>query len=101
MRCVVALMQHETNTFSPLPSRLCDFASPVGLRVPPCGDQAIEMYGCADFAFAAMVDAARERGAEVSVPIAAYGSKPAATPPRSVPDPALPDVQDKPSSRPN
>ncbi len=72
MRCVVALMQHETNTFSPLPSRLCDFASPVGLRVPPCGDQAIEMYGCADFAFAAMVDAARERGAEVSVPIAAY-----------------------------
>lgn len=72
MRCVVAMMQHETNTFSPLPTLLRDFASAAGLDAPPRGEQAIEIYGHADFAFAALLDAARERGAEVSVPIAAY-----------------------------
>ena len=72
MRYVVALMQHETNTFSSLPTRLRDFASGAGLSTPPCGEQAIEIYGSVDFAFAAMLDAAKARGAEISVPIAAY-----------------------------
>ena len=72
MRCVVALMQHETNTFSPLPTPLNAFASSVGLDHPPSGEKAIEIYGKADFAFAALVDAAVNRGAEITVPIAAY-----------------------------
>lgn len=72
MRCVIALMQHETNTFSPLPTPLHAFASGVGLDHPPSGQQAIGIYGSADFAFAAMVDAAVRRGAEVSIPVAAY-----------------------------
>ncbi|MGI9319215.1 MAG: M81 family metallopeptidase [bacterium] len=72
MRCVVALMQHETNTFSPLTTPLHTFASGVGLDLPPRGNQAIEIYGKAGFAFSAMIDAATERNAEISIPIAAY-----------------------------
>ena len=72
MRCVIALMQHETNTFSPLSTDLGAFAGIVGLEAPPSGDRAIEIYGKAGFAFSAMLDMARERGADISVPIAAY-----------------------------
>ena len=72
MRCVVALMQHETNTFSPLATPLHAFASGVGLSDPPCGDQAVEIYGSTDFAFAALLDVAKARDAEISVPVAAY-----------------------------
>ena len=72
MKVVVALMQHETNTFSPLPTILESFASGVGLKVPPMGQQAIDIYGRADFAFSAMLDVAGKNGAEISVPIAAY-----------------------------
>lgn len=72
MRCVIALMQHETNTFSPLPTRYADFATIVGLEAPPVGQQAIDIYGRAEFAFSAMIDEAKKRNAEISVPIAAY-----------------------------
>ena len=72
MRCVIALMQHETNTFSPLPTALENFAEIVGLKHPPRGEQAMEIYGQAEFAFSAMLNLAEERGHEVSVPIAAY-----------------------------
>ena len=72
MKVIVALMQHETNTFSPLPTTLQSFASGVGLAEPPSQAQAIQIYGEADFAFSAMVDVARNNGAEISVPIAAY-----------------------------
>jgi len=72
MRCVIAMMQHETNTFSPLPTPISAFASGVGLEKPPSGEQAIEIYGAADFAFSALVDIAREKGAEITIPIAAY-----------------------------
>ncbi len=72
MKCVVAMMQHETNTFSPLPTPLSAFGSVVGLNLPPGGNQAIESYGAADFAFAGMLDAIRERGDEAVVPITAY-----------------------------
>jgi microcystin degradation protein MlrC len=72
MKCIVAMMQHETNTFSPLATPLKSFASGVGLNLPPSGQQAIDIYGQADFAFAAMIEVALARGAEVSIPIAAY-----------------------------
>lgn len=72
MKCVVALMQHETNTFSPLATPLTAFASGVGLSKPPTGQQAIDIYAKADFAFAGMIDVAQAMAAAVSVPIAAY-----------------------------
>jgi len=72
MKCVVAMMQHETNTFSPLPTKLRAFASGVGLETPPSGQQAIDIYGDADFAFAGLLDIAREHGADIDVPITAY-----------------------------
>ena len=71
MRCVIALMQHETNTFSPLATPLSAFAD-VGLNTPPSGDQALRVYGQAEFAFTAMVDTARQHQATLSIPIAAY-----------------------------
>ncbi len=72
MKCVVAMMQHETNTFSPLATPLSAFASGIGLREPPSGQQAIEIYGRAEFAFAGLLDVASQYGAEIEVPIAAY-----------------------------
>ena len=72
MKCVVAMMQHETNTFSPLPTPLSAFGSGVGLELPPAGEQAIGIYGAADFAFAGMLDVARARGADCVVPVTAY-----------------------------
>ena len=72
MKCVVAMMQHETNTFSPLPTPLSAFASGVGLSTPPEGLQAIDIYGNADFAFAGLIEVAIRQGAEIEVPVAAY-----------------------------
>ncbi|MDP6968427.1 MAG: M81 family metallopeptidase [Gammaproteobacteria bacterium] len=72
MKCVVAMFQHETNTFSPLPTPLSAFATPVGLELPPAGEQAMALYGQSGFAFAALLQQARAHGAEVVVPIAAY-----------------------------
>lgn len=72
MKCVVAMMQHETNTFSPLSTGLSSFASGVGLDQPPSGQQAIETYASADFAFAGLLEICRQQGAEVHVPVTAY-----------------------------
>ena len=72
MRCVVAMFQHETNTFSPIATSLSAFGSGVGLVVPPTGDEAIAIYGNTDFAFAAMLQLAQAYADDVVVPIAAY-----------------------------
>jgi len=72
MKCVVAMMQHETNTFSTLSTALAAFGSGVGLKLPPTGEQAIGIYGAADFAFAGMLAIARSRGADCVVPVTAY-----------------------------
>lgn len=72
MHFVIALFQHETNTFSPVETPYAAFAGTTGLSEPPCGQQAIDAYGSADFAFKAFLDLAAEQGASVVVPIAAY-----------------------------
>ncbi len=72
MNCVVAMMQHETNTFSTLPTDLAAFGSSVGLKAPPAGEQAVGIYGAVDFAFAGMLDVARAHGADCVVPVTAY-----------------------------
>jgi len=90
MKCVVAMMQHETNTFSPLPTVLTSFASGVGLSEPPSGLQAIDIYGSADFAFAGLLDVAKQHGADIQVPVAAY-----AEPSGKVDDRAFEIISDK------
>ena len=68
MRFVLAMMKHETNTFSPIPTPLEAFAP---LRdAPPRGEDAIATYGGTNMALAAFLDLAREAGAEAVVPIA-------------------------------
>jgi microcystin degradation protein MlrC len=66
------MMQHETNTFSTLATTLAAFGSGVGLKLPPTGEQAVSIYGAADFAFAGMLAVARARGADCVVPVTAY-----------------------------
>lgn len=90
MNVVIALMQHETNTFSPLPTTLSAFAQTVGMELPPVGETALQIYGKADFAFAAFVDVARDYGAEIEVPVAAY-----AEPSGKVSDAAFDYLSDK------
>jgi len=72
MKIVAAIMQHETNTFSPLPTPYEAFAGATGHALPPSGEAAIAAYGDTDCPFAAFLDLARDEGAEVAVPIAAY-----------------------------
>ena len=72
MKFVVAMMEHETNTFSPLPTPYEAFAGPTGLAEPPAGEAAVETWGAAGMGFSAFLELAREEGAEVDVPIAAY-----------------------------
>ncbi len=73
MKIVIAMMQHETNTFSPLPTDLDAFkAELLGCQKPPSDSQAIELFGDADMAFAGLLDIARSYEVEYVVPIAAY-----------------------------
>ena len=71
MKFVIAMMQHETNTFSPLPTPYEAFAGATGQPSPPAGEDALVAYGGTNFPFAAFVDLARAQGADFVVPIAA------------------------------
>ena len=72
MKIVAAVMQHETNTFSPLPTPYEAFAGATGFALPPTGDDALAAFGGTDCPFAAFVDLARAEDAELVTPIAAY-----------------------------
>ena len=72
MKIVAAIMQHETNTFSSLPTPYQAFAGATGHALPPTGEDAVSAYGGTDCAFAAFLDLARREGAEVTTPVAAY-----------------------------
>lgn len=72
MRCVVALFQHETNTFSPIETPYSAFVGTTGLAQPPHGQQAIDTYGGSDMAFKAFIELADKNGADLVVPVAAY-----------------------------
>ncbi len=67
MRFVVAMMKHETNTFSPVPTGLDRF----GPNGPYYGEDAIAAYDGGNQGIAAFYDAVRAEGAEMVVPIAA------------------------------
>jgi len=71
MKIVIALMQHETNTFSPLPTPYKAFAGPTGLSAPAIGPQAAAIFKNSGTAFGAFIELAEKAGAEIDTPIAA------------------------------
>ncbi len=72
MRFVAAMMKHETNTFSPVPTPLDHFRS-FGGGGPSHGEDAIATVTGTNTIMAAFLDLARDVGAEVVAPIAALG----------------------------
>jgi microcystin degradation protein MlrC len=68
MRLLIAAMQHETNTFSPVPTPLARFG---GGHPPPRGAEAIAACRGTRTAAGAYLDLAEEVGADVVFPIAA------------------------------
>ena len=69
MRVVIAMMKHETNTFSPVPTPLERFTT--GQALPYADRDAYEAFKGTGSAMAAFIDLAEAAGAEVVTPIAA------------------------------
>jgi len=72
MRLLIAMMKHETNTFSPVPTPLARFGHGPG---PLYGEAAIQAYRGTGSGLGAYLDLAAREKAEVVLPIAA-GSPP-------------------------
>jgi microcystin degradation protein MlrC len=62
MRLVCAMMKHETNTFSPVPTDLAAFDRGARPGGPPIGEAAIQAFAGTNNALAAYLDLAREAG---------------------------------------
>ena len=70
MKFVIAQMQHETNTFSPVPTPWEEF----GPKGPYLGRDAFEAMKGKGMAMAAFLDLAAKAGAEIVTPIAAWAN---------------------------
>jgi microcystin degradation protein MlrC len=70
MRIIAAMMKHETNTFSPIPTPLFSFAVDEPGGIPVSGAEAIERYSGTNTGIAAYIELARREGAELVVPVA-------------------------------
>src|SRR4029077_3822469 len=68
MRLLIAMMKHETNTFSPVPTPLQRFGHGPG---PLYGEAAVEAYRGTGTGLGAYLDLAQREGAEIVLPIAA------------------------------
>src|SRR6266581_1376574 len=68
MRLLIAMMKHETNTFSPVPTPLARFGNGPG---PLYGEAAVAAYRGTGTGLDAYLDLAEREGAEIVVPIAA------------------------------
>jgi microcystin degradation protein MlrC len=68
LRAVVAMMQHETNTFSPVPTPLSRFGSD-GMNVPT-GDEVKRAFAGTGTGIGAFLDIATDAGMEVVTPVA-------------------------------
>jgi len=68
MRLLIAMMKHETNTFSPVPTPLSRFGNGPG---PLYGEAAIAAYRGTGTGLGAYLDLALREGAEIVLPIAA------------------------------
>jgi len=69
MRVVLAMMSHETNTFSPVPTDLVRFSG-TGL-VPPEGDSAYRIFRGTASCLGGFIEVCESVGAEVVIPVAA------------------------------
>jgi len=67
LRAVVAMMEHETNTFSPVPTPLLRFGSPS----VPRGREAYRLYKGTGTGMGGLLDVAESAGMEIVTPIAA------------------------------
>src|SRR5438309_1550715 len=70
MRFVIAQMQHETNTFSPVPTPWEAF----GNHGPRLGPEALAAVEGTHVPMAAFLDLARKEGAEIVTPVAAWSN---------------------------
>ncbi len=68
MRLLIAMMKHETNTFSPVPTPLARFGHGPG---PLYGEAATRAYRGTGTGLGAYLDLAQREGAEIVLPIAA------------------------------
>ena len=68
-RVVLAMMKHETNTFSPVPTDLARFSK--GAERPPEGEAVLAAYRGTGSCIAGFIDAAEAAGAEIAPSIAA------------------------------
>ncbi len=73
MRLLIAMMMHETNTFSPVPTDLQRFALGLG-QLPPQGAEAIQAYRNTGTATGAFIDLAEDAGADFELVIAAHAA---------------------------
>ena len=74
MRLLIAMMKHETNTFSPVPTPLARFGPSSSGRNGPgplYGEAAVKAYRGTGTGLGAYLDLAEREGAEVVLPIAA------------------------------
>ena len=71
MRIVIAMMQHETNTFSPVPTPLERFSRGNNRPVPFEGEEVRQGFKNTGTALGAFIDLAEAEGAELVMPIAA------------------------------
>ena len=74
MRVVIAMMKHETNTFSPVPTPIERFAR--GFPLPPRGRDAYGAFKGTGTAMAAYIDLAEREGWEIVTPIAVMAACP-------------------------
>ena len=70
MRFVLANINHETNTFSPVPTPLSSFAIGRPDGKPVAGAEALNTFRGTNTALAAFIDLAEEVKAEISLPVA-------------------------------
>ena len=87
MRVVIAMMKHETNTFSPVPTPIERFAR--GYPLPPRGADALKAFKGTGSAMAAFIDICEREGWEMVTPIAAQ-----AAPSAPVQDAAYKEISD-------
>jgi microcystin degradation protein MlrC len=87
MRLLIAMMKHETNTFSPVPTPLARFGHGPG---PLYGEAAVRAYRGTGSGLGAYLDLAEREGAEIALPIAA-----GAPPSGPVEDAAYAEITDR------
>jgi microcystin degradation protein MlrC len=69
VRVVIAMMKHETNTFSPVPTPLERFAR--GRKEPPVGREAYDAFKGVGLGIAGFIDLAEKARADIEIPLAA------------------------------